>query len=86
MHQSAQTTHLAAFCNHAKVFAATGIFCHPARAANLSRTADDGGTLHSGALVAELEMLCQTQKRRLDILVRQTRDGQECPSYPKLKT
>ena len=31
------------------VFAATGIFCHPARAANLSRTADDGGTLHSGA-------------------------------------
>ena len=61
-------------------------FCHPARAANLSRTADDGGTLHSGALGAELEMLCQTQKRRLDILVRQTRDGQECPSYPKLKT
>ena len=29
MHQSAQTTHLAAFCNHAKVFAATGIFLPP---------------------------------------------------------
>jgi hypothetical protein len=53
----------------ADVFAATGIFCHPDRAANLSRTADDGGTLHSGALGAELEMHCQTRKRRLDILV-----------------
>ena len=31
------------------VFAATGIFCYPPRAANLSRTADDGGTLHSGS-------------------------------------
>jgi hypothetical protein len=43
-----ETAYLPGLRSQRPLFAATGIFCHPANAANLSCTVDDVGTLHSG--------------------------------------
>jgi len=58
--QPSETTHLPDFRSQTPPFAATGIFCHPAGAVNLSRTADEVGSLHLTVRGAELEMLNQT--------------------------
>lgn len=53
MRQSAQTAHLTAFCNHAKVFAVCGIFRCLKSVRKLSRTADKDGSLQSRQLSRE---------------------------------